>query len=239
MAVPFIQIRPIFASVILCIDTAIDRCTVALCRNGELEASATDDSALRASEMLHLMIDQLLKSNNLVINDLKAVAVNGGPGSYTGLRIGATAAKGICYALNIPLIHLDGLRLLKEGIVDRRGMRDFDYYVPMVDARRKEVFTAVIQADDHLEMLPQPVILEPDSFSRLAGSKTIFFGNGAKKASEILNPEPGFTFIDHNTVPEDFAAMVQLKWEQNIFEDYVTYVPNYLKKFFLIASRNK
>jgi len=222
---------------ILCIDTAIDRCGVGLCQDGLMVDTIENETAFKASEILHKQIGQLLDRNQLQLKDLQAIAVNGGPGSYTGLRIGASAAKGFCYALNIPLIHIDGLQLMKAGIIERKGLRDFDYYIPMIDARRDEVFTTIINKADEILLVPQALILTNDSFQQYKDHSVLFFGNGAEKASGILDRGVHYAYIDFFTFVADFQFLAWEKWQNREFENNVTYVPNYLKKFHFIGKK--
>ncbi|MCP4122521.1 MAG: tRNA (adenosine(37)-N6)-threonylcarbamoyltransferase complex dimerization subunit type 1 TsaB [Bacteroidetes bacterium] len=228
----------IFANMILCIDTAIDRCGVGLCDEGRMIDVMENETALRASEILHTQIGQLTSRNKIGMSDLKAIAVNGGPGSYTGLRIGASAAKGLCYALDIPLIHIDGLHVMKEGVTSRLGMDKYKYYIPMIDARRDEVFTTVLTDTNETMLIPQAIILDADSFKEFTNEPTLIFGNGAKKASELMDSSAHATYVNFNIFVSDFSKLVWDKWNSQIFENAVTYVPNYLKKFHFTGKKN-
>lgn len=224
------------ASVILCIDTALEHCGAGLIRDGVMIDAVDSDTYMRASEILHRMIDDILKANDLEVGDLSAVALNGGPGSYTGLRIGASSAKGFCYALGIKLIHLDGLALMTEGAIQREGWSGYDHYIPMIDARRKEVYTAVYDSAMQAVQPPGPVILAEGSFSGFRDKKCLFFGNGAEKASDILEHDPGWSFRDFKIKTSDFERMAWQKWLNGDFADAVHYTPSYLKKFHFISS---
>lgn len=216
---------------ILCIDTALEKCSIALCWNGDCIDVLTNEDTYKASEVLHLLIEKLLAKNNLTLKDIKAIAVNGGPGSYTGLRIGATTAKGLCYALNIPLINVNGLRLMTEEILERYNIT-FDYYIPMIDARRMEVFTCVFDQNMKPVMLPQPLILTTDLFNEYNDGSVIFYGNGANKAKEILNKKERTFVSDIESSAKYFKNLVWKKWLNKDFENSNTYAPNYLKKFY-------
>lgn len=222
---------------ILCIDTATTNCSLGLCWDGDVLDSIDSDQAMQASEILHTMTRDLLTRNNISLAQLRAVAINGGPGSYTGLRIGAAAAKGFCYGLNIPLIHIRGLELMTEGIIHREGRTGFDYYIPMVDARRNEVFTAVYREDLTPVTEPGALILEPGSFDRFSDGKSIFFGSGAPKAAHLLTLRQQQTFTYFTNFAYDFKRLVWLKWSQEQFEDIINYTPDYLKKFHFTGAK--
>jgi tRNA threonylcarbamoyladenosine biosynthesis protein TsaB len=222
---------------ILCIDTAIAQTSVGLCDAKGLIDSIEGHSAMRASEVLHTHTAELLKRNNLSPSDLLAVAVNGGPGSYTGLRIGASTAKGFCYALNIPLIHIDGLELLANIAKGHTEWASNDYFVPMIDARRDEVFTATFDQNLNRVSDSGPLILQPESYRELSTSNTIFIGNGALKAKEILNNFSGFMFRSLESNMIDFSRLVKQHWEQRNFQNTITYVPKYLKKVHFVKQK--
>jgi len=222
---------------ILCIDTALEFCGISLCWDGKAIDAIDNRESLRASEVLHPMIDELLKRNKLSTEDLRAVAINGGPGSYTGLRIGASAAKGLCYGLNLPLIHIGCLELMTEGIINREGKGEYQYYVPMIDARRDEVFTAVYDREMNILMDPCPMILNKNSLSDYVNGNTIFFGSGADKARELMYSTDYNTFIKFINFADDFKKIVWKHWRENDFVDVVNYTPSYLKKFHFTKSK--
>ncbi len=230
---------------ILCIDTAIDSCSVAFSWEGNTIDSIINPEARKASEVLHRLIRQLVEKNNLSLNDLKAVAINGGPGSYTGLRIATSTAKGLCYALDIPLIHLDGLQLMTSAIVNRYNLKDFDHYIPLIDARRNEVFTAILNSNLTFITEGHPLVIDEASWQDLEHECVVFFGNGAEKTSHILgiNTVPkrkGHTFISDFTLQiSDFNHLVWDKWINQDFANLFTYKPNYLKKFYSTAKKLK
>lgn len=220
---------------ILCIDTALSLCSVSLSWEGKTISKIEHENAFKASEVLHSLIQQLLAENETTLQDLKAIAVNGGPGSYTGLRIGATTAKGLCYALNIPLIHLDGLQILTNGIINRYNQKDFTYYIPMIDARRMEVFTGIFNRSLETISPSKPVILTTNYGTELKKEKIIIFGNGSEKAESIIQL-PNVTFFnDFQTDISDFDSLCWEKYCNKVFENTATYSPNYLKEFYTTA----
>ena len=222
---------------ILCIDTAIDNCSVGLCQAGTIVDSMDDPIALKASEVLHIKIDELTERNSVQYNELTAVAVNGGPGSYTGLRIGASSAKGFCYALNIPLIHVDGLQLIKNAFIARYAKKEYDLYAAMVDARRDEVFMMIVDKNNNIILEPQAIILQKSTLEEYTKYTMAIVGNGAQKAEQILDSTVQFDYFDCRTQISDFNDLVSDKWKHKDFEDYITYAPHYLKKFHFTGKK--
>ena len=220
---------------ILCIDTALSSCSVSLSWEGKTIAKLEHSDAYKASEVLHTLIEQLLDSKSVGLQALKAIAINGGPGSYTGLRIGASTAKGFCYSLNIPLIHLDGLKILSNGVINRYNKTNYDNYIPMIDARRMEVFTCIFNQSLETILPPKPVILTEEFGKELKNKKTIIFGNGAEKASSILQLQDATFFTEFKTDICDFNTLCWDKYCNEMFENYATYSPNYLKEFYTNA----
>jgi tRNA threonylcarbamoyladenosine biosynthesis protein TsaB len=222
---------------ILCIDTALEHCGVGLLRDGRMVHAIDSDTYMRASEVLHQMIADVLEQSGVSLADIKAVAVNGGPGSYTGLRIGASSAKGFCYALDIPLIHAGALELMTEGAIHRAGYGDYELYIPMIDARRNEVFTAVYNKNRDVLLRPQPLILDETSFRDIPPGRALFFGNGAAKARELIRTGMDAEFVDFQCRTVDFSRLVWDKWKHSKFEDAVHYTPSYLKKFHFVSPK--
>lgn len=218
---------------ILCIDTAIEKCSVSLTWEGKTIDKIEHDDAFKASEVLHSLIKKLLDVNEKLASDIRAIAINGGPGSYTGLRIGAASAKGLCYALNIPLIHIDGLILMTYGIINRYHQTGFDYYIPMIDARRMEVYTCILNDKYENFLEPQPVILSEVFATDLSENKILIFGNGSLKASEIIkHPNAKFyTHFESNII--DFNELVWQKYINSDFENTTYYSPKYLKGLYV------
>jgi tRNA threonylcarbamoyladenosine biosynthesis protein TsaB len=217
---------------ILCIDTAISKCSVSLSWEEKTIAKLEYNDAFKASEVLHGLIQQLLTDNEFTMQHLKAVAVNGGPGSYTGLRIGATTAKGLCYALDIPLIHINGLKLLTKGLIEREQQTEFSYYIPMIDARRMEVFTCIYNSNLENIKPPMSVILSENFGKELGSEKVAVFGNGSQKA-ETLITYTNFTFFNtYESNIDDFNSLCWQKFKANEFENTATYSPEYLKDFY-------
>ena len=176
---------------ILNIETATKNCSVSVSRSGELVAlKELSDEQFNHAEKLHVFISSVLEEADIGLNDLQAIAVSKGPGSYTGLRIGVSAAKGLCYALNIPLIAIDTL----AGLADKRSV-DSGIIVPMIDARRMEVFTQTFNAKHEIISLPQNLIVTETSFNDITDDIHLI-GDGALKCKEVLTKT---NFFYYNT----------------------------------------
>lgn len=215
--------------VILNIETATKNCSVALSKNGKTIAwKEIAEQGYSHAEKLHVFIEELIKETALSFQDLNAVAVSKGPGSYTGLRIGVSAAKGLCYALNIPLISIDTLSILAHQIQIQDGL-----IVPMIDARRMEVYSAIFNSKKIKIREVQAEILTQESF--LNYPETInFVGDCNEKAKTVLQ-QPNFLFHDDCRYPsaKEMSQLSFEKFENNDFEDVAYFEPYYLKDFML------
>jgi tRNA threonylcarbamoyladenosine biosynthesis protein TsaB len=212
---------------LLHIETATKNCSVALSCDGVLlDFHETHSENFIHGEWLTVFIQELMQRQSLQFSDLSGVSISSGPGSYTGLRIGLSTAKGLCFALNIPLIALSTLSLLTESV---RFSYPASFYIPMIDARRMEVFAAVFNASGHLVSEPKPEILDPESFFEF--EPFLFFGDGAIKAQEIWG-QRNVSFIDISFPSAQFQ--VRQAWEKfklNQFEDLAYFTPEYVKAF--------
>jgi len=218
----------------LLIETSTKNCSVALAE-GDRVVDAMDFAPENYShaEKLHPCMDEILKRNHWTPEQLDAVAVGKGPGSYTGLRIGVSAAKGLAYALKIPLISVGSLEILARGIQTREG-----FIVPMIDARRMEAYTAVF---DHAYRPVREIkaeILDENSFREfLEKGKVIFAGDAVEKAKKVIR-HPNAVFADqHFPQAKHMAQPVMEKWNKKAFEDVAYFEPFYLKEF--IAKKKK
>ncbi|MXV38405.1 tRNA (adenosine(37)-N6)-threonylcarbamoyltransferase complex dimerization subunit type 1 TsaB [Flavobacteriaceae bacterium Ap0902] len=214
-------------ALILNLETSTKNCSVSISKDGELFVlyEETTDGYQHA-EKLHTFMNWALETENLSFEDLDAVCVGKGPGSYTGLRIGVSAAKGLCFALDIPLLAINSLEIMSEAIPS-----GYDLIIPMTDARRKEVYTAVY--DEHKNLLEKThaKILDDQSFLPYADKSIVFVGDGAEKAEEILN-------LPHATYKKEIlpSAKNMCKTAENLFihqqfEDLAYFEPFYLKDF--------
>lgn len=221
---------------ILSIETSTDVCSAALHESGKLVASQTHKIDKSHSSLLPGIAGDVLKEAGYSLQDLVAVAVSSGPGSYTGLRIGVTNAKGFCYAMSIPLIAVDTLDVMIKA-VDGKFMGEHNL-CPMMDARRMEVYTKMVR-QDAVEVWPmQAKILDEESFSEKT-EPTYLFGNGMPKFREIVNQE-NLIFIDD--IFPDASNMGKLafeKYQDESFEDVAYFEPNYLKEWRTTTPKKK
>ncbi len=218
-------------SLILNIDTATETAQVSFAKDGKLLHAMHNDSQKDHASFLQVAVQQLVKDAAIKLNDVDAVAVSAGPGSYTGLRVGMSSAKGLCYALNKPLITVNTLEVLTAGAIEQsHGTVNF-LYCPMIDARRMEVFTAIFSSKTATILSPCAMILQQDSFNKeLEKNKIVFFGSGAAKWKAICDhPNASFTVISNLA-----AAMAQLSQDhftRNHFANLAYSEPFYLKEF--------
>ena len=220
---------------ILHIETATKNCSVALSFEGRLIACqelATDGYA--HAEKLHVFIDTLLQQANVEFAQLNAIAVSKGPGSYTGLRIGNSAAKGLCFALHIPLIAIDTLAVLaaQAQSVVKEG-----YIVPMLDARRMEVYSAVFTPQGKISQAVQAEILDEQSYGTFT-DPLYFVGDCQDKLKTVLT-QSNFNFIPEVVYPsaKDMLELSYAKYLNKEFEDLAYYEPFYLKDFLVTVSK--
>lgn len=214
---------------ILYIETSSRNCSVAISDNENLLCLTEEVSEnYKQSESLHTFVEWALEGAGISLNEINAVSLGKGPGSYTGLRIGASSAKGFCYGLKIPLVAVNSLETMIEPFLGK----NYDMVVPMVDARRMEVYTAVYDGKTG-EMLSdtEAKILDETSFEEFKDKKLIFVGDGAKKAKEILQL-PDADFNEEVYPSAQFLIRKTLeKINQKEFEDIAYFEPFYLKDF--------
>jgi len=219
---------------ILNIETATKNCSVSIAKDGNIVAlKELNDGGYSHAENLHEFIKAVAIEANVQLSNLSAVAVSKGPGSYTGLRIGVSAAKGLCFALDIPLISVNTLQSLAQSISIQEG-----YIVPLLDARRMEVYSSVYNQkfENCREVLAE--IITENSFEKyLEKSKVYFLGDGSEKCKSIIlhrNAE----FID-NKFPsaKDMGMLSFDKYKKNDIEDVAYFEPFYLKDFVAIKSK--
>lgn len=222
---------------ILCLDTATKVCSVAIVLDGTTVDSRVLNSAEYShAENLHEMILDVLQANQWATSQLDAVAIGQGPGSYTGLRIGVSAAKGLCYALQIPMLAVCTLRLL--CLDERIQSLTVDRLCPMVDARRNEVYTAVFDRAAHPLSEVEALILDDHNFGEMLEQHAVaFFGDGSEKFVNQLD-HPKAQFISH-VVPlaANMGALAEEKLSLGEHQDVAYFEPFYLKDF--IAGKPK
>lgn len=212
---------------ILCIETATTNCSVALGINGEMRTlKEENDLNYSHSERLHILIQDILEESGITLSDLNAIAISKGPGSYTGLRIGVSAAKGLCFSLDIPLISVPTLTSLAYKINEPGSI------VTMLDARRMEVYSAVFDQEKRQVEETNAVILDGQSYLQLLEKgKVNFIGSGVQKFREICD-HPNAVFIE-NELPSarEMIGLATHKYRNNEFEDVAYFEPYYLKDF--------
>lgn len=216
-------------ALILCLETSTTNCSVALAEDGKLLAKKEDNSpGYSHAEKLHLYIDAILKDNNAAPSDLNAVAVSMGPGSYTGLRIGVSAAKGLCFSLEIPLIAVSTLRNLAIQASEATG----DFIVPLLDARRMEVYCAGYTSGLK-ELFPvKAEILKEQSFEDLLKKGMVsFIGDGVPKFQNICKDPNAKFILDRLPSAADMPVSAFEKYQKSQFEDVAYFEPLYLKEF--------
>lgn len=215
---------------ILHIETSTTVCSVGLSKGNELIGYKETDDGYTHAENLHIFIQDVLKETDTDIHTLQAIAVSKGPGSYTGLRIGVSAAKGLAYALNVPLISVDTLKTM--ATLASQQLPDY-YYVPMIDARRMEVYCECFDLSLNSISPVQALILNDDSIQMFDLKHPVcFFGNGMSKAKTLLSQIPDAFFIE-NLKPSvlGMTGMALQKYLKKEFEDVAYFEPFYLKDF--------
>lgn len=231
-------------SLILCIETGTDICSVGLSRDGELISLRESDEGRDHARNVALFVDELLRENDIAAEELSAVAVGMGPGSYTGLRIGVSFAKGLCYGLQIPLVAVGSLDSMVQvaredheaGIIDVDNWSDA-VLCPMVDARRMEVYTQMFDTQGQPLNEVKAEIVTEESFKEWRSERQlVIFGNGAAKCREVLNDA---TYINVTPSARGLAALAHQRFEAGQTEDIAYFEPFYLKDFIIIPSKKK
>src|SRR5690554_3863758 len=221
--------------IILSIETATFVCSVAVHREGVLLGSLELFQENVHGQKLMPLVDSLLSHIGLQPGDLDAVAVSAGPGSYTGLRIGASTAKGLAYALEIPLIAVGSLDALARRAAP--FVAKTDYIVPMIDARRMEVYCKVLDGEmNEIEPLSPRIIEEVSFDSFLRDSKVVFLGDANKKVEEVIQHDHAL-FIPCLNSACTVGEIAALRYRDRRFEDLAYFEPNYLKEFRVLQSK--
>lgn len=231
-------------SLILNIDTSVESGSICLSKDEGLLLSKSNHNKNDHASWIHTAINEITRESGYDLNKLQAVAVSAGPGSYTGLRIGLSAAKGLCYALKIPLITVNTLQIMAVAVLnrDKKGaLKKNDLLCPLIDARRMEAYFAVF--DTHLSMIitPSSMVIEKKSFDHLLNNKMIaFFGNGADKLKSILiNPNAVFIEFDMNNLANEMFLLSYRQWLKKQFADIAWSEPLYIKEFYSPGRKNK
>nr|WP_315206395.1 tRNA (adenosine(37)-N6)-threonylcarbamoyltransferase complex dimerization subunit type 1 TsaB [uncultured Flavobacterium sp.] len=218
---------------ILNIETATKNCSVALAKEGKtIVCKEIAEEGYSHAERLHVFIEEIIKEAGITLNDLSAIAVSQGPGSYTGLRIGVSAAKGLCYALDIPLIAVDTLQALASQVAISNGL-----IIPMIDARRMEVYSAVFAPNLERKREVLAEIITENSFENL--QETLYFvGDCAEKCKSVLTKE-NYIFLDEIVYPsaKEMSAISFEKFKKSDTVDVAYFEPYYLKDFMITTPK--
>lgn len=228
---------------ILVIETSTEVCSVALTIDGELADLIESKEGQNHARLVTVFAKKLLERNNIKPIDLVAVAVSKGPGSYTGLRIGVSTAKGICFARHIPLIAIGTLEAMARWVMQNRKLYSITeamptLFCPMIDARRMEVFSMVYGQDGSVVKPITAVIVDEDFLSaELTGNQIVFFGNGSEKCRQVLKSSNAIFISDIDASAEFMCDMAWQFYNKNKFEDVAYFEPFYLKDFVATVSK--
>lgn len=215
-------------SLILCLETSGKACSVALGKEGESIAYLEAEGEMMHSSSITLLIQRLLTENNRTIGDLSAVAVSQGPGSYTGLRVGASCAKGLCYAQDISLISVPTLEIIAAEL-RREATSALVTLVPMIDARRMEVYYNIYNSELQAQQETTNLVLDSQSFDAYRESELVFCGDGAHKMETHLSGRPRWRISPSYAKASAMVALAHKKLIASDIEDTAYYVPFYLK----------
>jgi len=219
---------------ILNIETATKNCSVSLAKDGKtIVLKELNNGNYSHAEKLHEFIKQVTEEAKVELTDLEAIAVSKGPGSYTGLRIGVSAAKGLCFALDIPLIAIDTLQALALSISISEGL-----IIPLLDARRMEVYSAVFNSENEINRGVKAEIISEDSFSTYLNKQKVYFvGDGVEKCKGIITHENAI-FVDEKLPSANEMSKLSFnKHKKNDIEDVAYFEPFYLKDFVAIKPK--
>ncbi|OKL41232.1 tRNA (adenosine(37)-N6)-threonylcarbamoyltransferase complex dimerization subunit type 1 TsaB [Pontibacter flavimaris] len=222
---------------LLALETSTTVCSIALYKEQRLLGASELQIEKSHSSHITVMVSQLVENCGATLQELSAVAVSGGPGSYTGLRIGTSTAKGLCYSLNIPLLEVSTLYGLAAQVIAMTPNPERYLFCPMLDARRMEVYTCLL-THELQEVEPiAPVVLEEHSFEgRLKERPIIFFGSGATKYKSMVNTGANALFIEGVLPSAKTIGLLALpKYAQRAFEDVAYYEPFYLKDVYITS----
>ena len=218
---------------ILNIETATKNCSVSLAKEGKtILCKEIAEEGYSHAERLHVFIEDLVQEAGIHFKHIQAIAVSQGPGSYTGLRIGVSAAKGLCYALNVPLIAVDTLQVLASQVQVEDGL-----IIPMIDARRMEVYSAIFDVKFEKIRETQAEVINENSFETI--SETVYFvGDCADKCKSVIT-KSNFIFLEEIKYPSATAMSILSfsKFQNKDFEDLAYFEPYYLKDFMITPSK--
>lgn len=217
---------------ILCIETSSGFCSVAICHGKNLVYQAIENQKNQTADRLNLLIEELILKSGITFKELNAIAISGGPGSYTGLRIGVSVAKGLAYALKIPLIHVETFLAMKAQVEAVQSSR-FELYIPMIDARRMDAFTAIIDKHNDYILEPQCLTIDENLLKDWSQyGQIVVFGHELDKFNILLQNKPFIIYLNNITL--EAKSMIEIannKFIKNQIEDIAYYEPKYYKNF--------
>jgi tRNA threonylcarbamoyladenosine biosynthesis protein TsaB len=229
--------------IILSIETSTKACSAAIHQDGKLLSISELHNEKSSSGMLTTLIEHVVKTAGFTLHDLDAIAVAKGPGSYTGLRIGASTAKGLCFTLEKPLIAINTLEAMAFSNHSSFPIPHASLLVPMLDARRMEVYCAVYQVDtmDLVEPTQAKIIDETSFADLLQNHQIVFFGDGAEKCKAILGVNENAFFLNETLNPsaKSVGALATKAFENKQFENVADFEPYYLKEFMATTPKAK
>lgn len=224
--------------IILHIETSTNICSIAVSENGRCLFSKSDSEGMNHAALLSVFIAEAMEFLKSASKKLDAVAVSSGPGSYTGLRIGVSTAKGLCYGLDIPLIAVSTLEVLTTNALQITETTANSLFCPMIDARRMEVYAAIYNQEGVIQREISADIIDENSYSEILESHIVyFFGNGAEKCKTTLT-HPNARFIDGMyPLAENMIILAEKAYNEKKFVDVAYFEPFYLKEFYTTAAK--
>lgn len=223
---------------ILLLETSAASLSAALSVNGTVTVKRVCTEPRQQASLAAPMVKEVLEEAGIPVSGCDAVCVSKGPGSYTGLRVGVSTAKGLCFGAGIPLLSVGTLDILVQPVI-QDGPKDLKYIVPMIDARRMEVYTAVFSPQGKQLSPVEARVIGPESFEKeLADGPVLFVGDGAMKCKEVIT-SLNARFQEAAPLAENMAALAQQAFEQKRFEDLAYFEPFYLKDFVTTVSKKK
>ncbi len=222
---------------ILLIETTSNICSVALSCDGSIVANYEYSDGMKHAEKLPVFVNSCIEKARDLDVKIDAVAISGGPGSYTGLRIGVSHAKGLCYGLKVPMIAIDTLEIIARNAA-KENEGKYDYICPMVDARRMEVYFCLFDSKWGLEQEHSAMVIDELTYENILKTKKILFcGNGAMKCKDVIKSSNAL-FAENNpyVLAKDILSVAETKFENKDFVDLAYYEPYYLKEFYMVSS---
>ena len=228
-------------ALLLSLETATQVCSVALAKDGEMLAIKDSSEEKSHSTQITIFIEQVLEEAGLTFKDVEGVAVSKGPGSYTGLRIGVSTAKGLCYGLDIPLMAVSTLKAMALGVSEseKNEKNSNVLFCPMIDARRMEVYNALYDVNNEMiEEVNAAIVDEIFLRNYLEEQELIFFGDGMAKCETILKSHENASFLpDYFPTARNIAVLAEMKFKEEKFEELAYFEPFFLKDFVAVKSK--